>query len=133
MYEDILATVPLFRDLSPRELTWLPDTCRERDYAPGQTLVHQAASGSGLFIITEGSVRISAVDASAVEREISRLGFGAAFGEQALLADLPSPATVTAIEPTHTLVLPVWDFRLTLRDFPDLAIHLIAILGQRLR
>jgi hypothetical protein len=31
------------------------------------------------------------------------------------------------------LALPIWDFRLTLRDVPDLAIHLIAILGQRLR
>ena len=41
-------------------------------------------------------------------------------------------ATITAIEPTRALVLPIWDFRLTLRDFPDLAIHLIAILGLRL-
>lgn len=53
--------------------------------------------------------------------------------EQALLEDSPASATITAVEPTLALALPIWDFRLTLRDFPDLAIHLIAILGQYLR
>ncbi len=41
MYEELLARASLFRDLSPRELTWLGDACRERDYAPGEHIQRQ--------------------------------------------------------------------------------------------
>lgn len=134
MYEDLLATVALFRDLSPRELTWLGEACRERDYAPGEQIQRQGSTGAtGLLIVLEGSVRLSQNDGGTVERELGELGVGAILGEQALLEDSPATETITASEPTRLLALPIWDFRMTLRDFPDLAIHLIAILGQRLR
>lgn len=134
MYEELLATVSLFRDLSPRELTWLSDACRERDYAPGDYIQRQSGTGAiGLLIVLEGSVRLSQNDGGAVERELGDLGVGAILGEQALLEDTPATETITANEPTRLLALPIWDFRMTLRDVPDLAIHLIAILGQRLR
>ena len=133
MYEDMLATVPLFQNLSWRERSWLGDACRERDYAPGDDLQRQDGAGvNGLIIVMSGSVRLSRRDNDATEHNLGVLAAGAALGEQALLDDAPASATITAIEPTRALVLPIWDFRLTLRDFPDLAIHLIAILGLRL-
>ena len=132
MYEDFLATVSLFRDLSPRELTWLSDACRERAYAPGEHIQRQGGTGAiGLLIVLEGSVRLSRIDGSGGEHELGQLGAGAILGEQALLQDTPATETITASEPTRLLALPIWDFRMTLRDFPDLAIHLIAVLGQR--
>lgn len=134
MYEDVLAMIPLFRDLSWRERSWLGEACRERDYAPGDHLQRQDGAGSiGLIIIMSGSVRVSRRDSDGAEHDLGQLAAGAALGEQALLEDIPASATITANEPTRALVLPIWDFRLTLRDFPDLADHLIAILGQRLR
>lgn len=134
MYEDVLATVPLFRDLSWRERSWLGEACRERDYALGNHLQRQDGAGAiGLIIIMSGSVRISRRDSDGVEHDLGQLRAGAALGERALLEDIPASATITASEPTRALVLPIWDFRLTLRDFPDLAVHLIAILGERLR
>jgi CRP-like cAMP-binding protein len=127
--------VSLFRDLSPRELTWLGDACRERDYAPREYIQRQGSTSAiGLLIVLEGSVLLSRNDDSGTtERELGQLGAGAILGEQALLEDTPATETITANEPTHLLALPIWDFRMTLRDFPDLAIHLIANLGQRLR
>jgi CRP-like cAMP-binding protein len=134
MYEDLLASVPLFRDLSWRERVWLGDACRERIYTLGDHIQRQnSTSAIGLFIVMAGSVRLNRNDDSATEFEPGQLGVGAILGEQALLEDTPAIATITANEPTRLLVLPIWDFRMTLRDFPDLAIHLIAILGQRLR
>ena len=134
MYEDLLATVPLFRDLSWRELAWLGDACREREYATGEHIQRQgSASAIGLIIVLKGSVQLSRSEEGAIERELGQLGVGVMLGEQALLEDTPAIMTITANEPTRVLALPIWDFRLTLRDVPDLAIHLIAILGQRLR
>jgi CRP-like cAMP-binding protein len=83
-----------------------------------------------------GSVRLSRMEVredSATERDLGRRAAGAALGEQTLLEDIPAFMTISALEPTRALVLPIWDFRMTLRDFPDLAIHLIAVLGQRMR
>lgn len=134
MYEELLARASLFRDLSPRELTWLGDACRERDYAPGEHIQRQGSTSAiGLLTVLEGSVRLSRHAVSGAEHELGQFGVGAILGEQALLEDTSATETITANEPTRLLALPIWDFRMTLRDFPDLAIHLIAILGQRLR
>lgn len=134
MYEEWLVRTPLFHGMSERELTWLGDACRERTYAPGERILRQqSASAIGLFIVLEGSVRLSQSEDGAVEHDLGQLGVGAILGEQALLEDTPATVTITANEPTRLLALPIWDFRMTLRDVPDLAIHLIAILGQRLR
>jgi len=134
MYEELLAQAPLFQDLSRRELAWLGDACREREYAPGDVLVRQGGGGVGLFILTSGSVRITArqENGEGAEREIGVVGSGAVVGERALLEDGPSAASVTAVEASRTLVLRTWDFEVTLREYPDLAIHLLTILSQRL-
>jgi CRP/FNR family cyclic AMP-dependent transcriptional regulator len=135
MYEELLAQVPLFQDLSRRELAWLGDACREREYAPGDILLRQGGGGVGLFILTSGSVRITTCqeDGERAEREIGVVGSGAVVGERALLEEGLSAASVTAVEPSRAVVLRTWDFHVTLREFPDLAIHLLSVLGQRLR
>lgn len=135
MYEDLLRQVPLFQDLSHRELTLLGDACRARDYAAGDTLVRTGnRSGMGLFLVTSGSVRIVQYQENVeLEREIEEFGAGTILGEKTLLEEAPRMITVTAAEPTRAVVLPIWDFRETLRDYPDLAIHLLAILSQQLR
>lgn len=134
MYEDALATIPLFRELSWRELSWLGEACRERDYAPGDHLQRQDGTGAvGLLIIMSGAVHVTRTDRDGAEHDLGEFAAGAMLGEQTLLEDIPASATITASEPTHALALPIWEFRLTLREYPDLAIHLIAILGQRLR
>jgi CRP/FNR family transcriptional regulator, cyclic AMP receptor protein len=133
MYESQLATVPLFQDLSWRERSWIGDACRERLYVAGDEVTRQNnSSGVGLFIVMQGHLRLSRAKGGTTPSETSEAGVGAVIGEQALLEDAPSELTITATEPTRLLVLPIWDFRMTLRDFPDLAIHLLAILGQRL-
>jgi signal-transduction protein with cAMP-binding, CBS, and nucleotidyltransferase domain len=77
MYEDLLREAPLFQELSHRELTWLGDACRGRDYAAGDALVRKEhANGVGLFMVTSGSVRVVGRHENAgVERDVeSSLG-----------------------------------------------------------
>lgn len=57
MYEEELARVPLFQNLSWRERGWIADACRERTYPAGDDLMRQDSTlGAGLFIILAGSV-----------------------------------------------------------------------------
>jgi CRP/FNR family transcriptional regulator len=133
MYEDILAQVPLFSDLTKHELQLLGASCRERDYPAGATLLRQGETGVGLFVITTGRVRITAHAADGSEHELATMERGDVLGEMSLLDDLPRSATVMALDPVTALVLPVWDFRALLRESPDVAIKLLAVLSRRLR
>ncbi len=132
-YEETLAQVPLFKDLAKRELQLLAASCRERDYPAGAALLRQGETGVGLFIVVSGSVRVTQRQEGGEERELALLSRGDVVGEMSLLDDLPRSATATAVEPSRTLVLPVWDFRAALREAPDIAIKLLAVLSRRLR
>lgn len=133
MNDEVLAQVPLFASLSKRELSLLGKSCRERDYSAGATLMRQGETGVGLFVIVNGSVRVTQHQEGGDEHELTTLGRGDVVGEMSLLDDLPRSATVVALEPTKALVLPVWDFRAALREAPDIGISLLSVLSRRLR
>src|SRR5947209_11959104 len=134
MYEDILARVDLFRDLTKKELEVIGNSCQQRTYSAGTTLVKQGDTGVGLYILTKGRVRVTQPqDPDKAEKDLGVYGAGDVFGEMALLDDLPRSATVTAIEDVTALLMPVWEFRTTLQSHPDIAIRLLAVLSRRLR
>ncbi len=130
MYEDQLKHVELFEGLDTKEVKLLAKTCTERQYPAGAILMKEGEPGAGLFILVEGKVSISK---GQPPEEITTLGAGEVIGEMALLDDLPRSATVTALEPSRCLLVPVWDFRATLRESPDIAIKLLVQLSRRLR
>jgi len=133
VYEDVIAQVPLFADLTPREHQVLAANCREREYPAGATLLRQGETGVGLFILTSGKVRVTQQTPDGNVRDLGTFERGAVLGEMSLLDDLPRTATVTALEPTRALVIPVWDFRAALREAPDIAIKLLSVMSRRLR
>ena len=134
MYEDVLARVDLFSGLRKKELTEVATCCREGYYNPGSVLISQGEKGLGLFIITKGTVRITRANSSdGAEEELGTAKAGDVIGEMALLDDLPRSATITAIDDVTALLLPVWEFRTTLRSHPEIALKLLAVLSRRLR
>lgn len=133
MYEDVIAQVPLFSDLTKREQQVLSANCREREYPAGASLLRQGETGVGLFILTSGKVQVSQQGPDGEVRDLGTFDRGSVLGEMSLLDDLPRTATVVALEPTRALVIPVWDFRAALRESPDIAIKLLGVLSRRLR
>jgi CRP-like cAMP-binding protein len=134
MYEDQLKKVALFENLDDKELRLLAKTCTERQFPAGAVLMQEGEAGAGLFILIEGRVRVTqSAGPNQPPREITTLDAGEVIGEMALLDDLPRSATVTALEPCRCLLVPVWDFRATLRESPDIAIQLLIQLSRRLR
>jgi CRP-like cAMP-binding protein len=71
-----------------------------------------------------------------VERDgerLARLGAGEAFGEIALLLDVPRTATISALEPTRLLALEAHDFRDLLAGYLGRAGELERLSHLRLR
>jgi|SRR5947209_7696704 len=134
MQEDILSRVDLFSSLEKKDLQVLAHSCQERSYPAGSTLIKQGDTGVGLYVITKGKVQVQmAHDPDKAEQDLGTYGPGAVLGEMALLDDLPRSATVTAIEDVTALLLPVWEFRSTVRNNPDIALKLLSVLSRRLR
>jgi len=133
VYEDVIAQVPLFSDLTKRELQVLSANCREREYPTGASLMRQNETGVGLFVITSGRVHVAQESPTGEVRDLGIYERGAVLGEMSLLDDLPRTATVTAVDATRAIVIPVWDFRAALRESPDIAIKLLGVMSRRLR
>ena len=133
MYEDELACVPLFAGLNKRELRRVASACRRQEYEPPAPLVWQGTPGAAFFVIESGKVRILQQRQDGDMHELAVLGPGEAFGEMALLDDLPRSATALAVERTTALALPAWEFRAFLKEEPDISLKLLALLSGRLR
>lgn len=104
---EVLKQVPLFNELSQRQLKRLASKFRERRFRPGTSVVQQGKmSGIGFFVVTAGDASVT-VDG----REVGRLGAGDHFGELALIAKRERTATVTAETQLDCLEIPIWDFR----------------------
>jgi len=134
MNEDTLAHVDLFSTLSKKEIQALAQSCQERSYQAGTTILSQGDTGVGLYVLKSGKVRIiQGNNPDRAEEEIGIAGPGDVLGEMALLDDLPRSASVEAIEDVTALLLPVWEFRSILRSYPDIALKLLVVLSRRLR
>jgi CRP/FNR family transcriptional regulator, cyclic AMP receptor protein len=134
MYEDTLGRVDLFSSLNKKELQALASSCQERKYSAGSTLIKQGDSGVGLYVIISGRVKITLeTSPDRGETDLGTFGSGSVLGEMALLDDLPRSATVSAIEDVTALLLPVWEFRTTIRNHPEIALKLLGVLSKRLR
>ena len=134
MYEDTLARVELLSGLDKKELQVLSKSCQERKYSAGSTLIKQGDTGAGLYVIISGHVKTTlAKNPDRAEVDLGTYGPGSVLGEMALLDDLPRSATVTAVDDVTALLLPVWEFRATVRDHPEIGLKLLSVLSKRLR
>jgi CRP/FNR family transcriptional regulator len=134
MHEDTLAHVNLFVGLDKKELRHIASSCQERKFPSGSVLMQQGDTGTGLFVITSGHVKVTrTADPEHPEEDLSAMGPGEVLGEMALLDDLPRSATVTAVDDVVALLLPIWEFRTIVHGNPGIAVKLLATLSHRLR
>jgi CRP/FNR family transcriptional regulator, cyclic AMP receptor protein len=118
---DELKRVPLFSDLSGRQLKALARGFRERDVKAGTALMREdEKSGISFFVIVEGTATVS-VDG----KEVRQLGPGDHFGELALISERVRSATVTADGPMRCLAMRFWDFRRFAKQNPDVTWKLL--------
>lgn len=123
-----LAQLPLFEGINGDSLARLADVAGEQAFSAGQFIVRQGQIGTGLYVITDGEVRVvRGTD------ELARLGPGEFFGELAVVDQQPRFASVQAVEPTTVLAVASWDLLALLEKDPALSLNLIRGLAARLR
>ncbi|PAA86047.1 hypothetical protein BOX15_Mlig008623g1 [Macrostomum lignano] len=96
MYENLIDSVPLLKELAPYERMNVADALKSKAYADGDRIIAQGEPGNEMYFVEEGEVRITRRSADGDEVEISRLQKGGYFGELALLTKQPRAANVYA-------------------------------------
>jgi CRP-like cAMP-binding protein len=132
-HEEALAAVPLFSQLSRKDLSRLGRAVVERKYKRGETIVKEGEQAVAFFIITKGQVEVLQGGAGKKTQKLNELGSGQMFGEMALLDGMPRQATIKALDDVECLVLSRWDFVAELRTSPHIAVAMLPILSKRLR
>jgi len=131
-HEEALAAVPLFSQLTRKDLSRLGRAVVERKYKAGDTIVKEGEQAVAFFMITKGKAEAVA-GSSKKQTKLGELGPGAVFGEMALLDGMPRANTVKALTDTECLVMSRWDFVAELRTNPHIAVAMLPILSKRLR
>jgi CRP-like cAMP-binding protein len=124
----MVAACPLFSELDAEGLAAVVATAVEVDFPAGRTIARQGEIGTGLFIVTSGSVRVVRDG-----RELNRLGPGEFFGELSVLDGAPRNASVIAEEPTTCLAIATWDAERVMRERPGVALAILRVVVARLR
>ncbi|MBK5188803.1 MAG: cyclic nucleotide-binding domain-containing protein [Gemmatimonadaceae bacterium] len=133
----LLRSLPLFAALSPEEVEKIAEVCETKSYDSGAYIFREGDPGNRLFIIVEGSVRISRQIPGAGEEALAVLKRGAMFGEMAVFDR--SERSTDAISHGGTTVLTISrsEFEMLLEFNRDLAFKVlwavVRMLSGRLR
>ena len=129
---ETLRNVPLYRDLSYKELVQIFNITEVRAFRAGETIFEEGEEGSEFCIILSGEIELSAQG-----KPFKRMRAGTHFGEMSLIDQQPRSATVTAVTDTNLLVISRKDFLALLRRDAHLAAKLLwrflLVVSRRLR
>jgi uncharacterized membrane protein len=119
--------------LSAEERAELLRTASREQYPGGTTIFSYGDPSESMFIITSGRVEIFVQDPIGERIVVATLGAGELFGELSLLDGGPRSASALALEDVVVTEIDratLWSF---LRAKPEVALHIISVLGTRLR
>ena len=128
-----LKNVPLFSDLTHKELGMLAALGNRRKFPVKNIVFHEGDQGDHLLIILSGKVKVLLYGKSGQEFILSILGPGHFFGEMAIFETAPRSATVMTVEPCEFLLLGQEELTGLLRKHPMIAVKILKHLSQRLR
>jgi CRP/FNR family transcriptional regulator, cyclic AMP receptor protein len=131
--DDLLSRTPLFEALDEEGASALRAEMHRVDLARGDRLFGEGDAGDKLYVVLDGKVKLTRTAADGRENLLSVIGPGEMFGELSLFDPRPRTQTATALTDTRLAALDHQALRDWVTDRPDMALHLLRALAQRLR
>jgi CRP/FNR family cyclic AMP-dependent transcriptional regulator len=131
--DDVLRRAPLFEALDDDSAAALQAGVTVVELSRAERLFEEGASGNQLYVILDGKIKLTRAAADGRENLLSVLGPGEMFGELSLFDPRPRTASATAVTDSRLAALAHDDLRSWLTGRPDVALHLLRALAQRLR
>ncbi|MEI8254639.1 MAG: cyclic nucleotide-binding domain-containing protein [Deltaproteobacteria bacterium] len=131
LVDNVLRTAALLREIPPSEREGLAALFETRTYEPGEALINEGDSASGLHLLAAGSVEVCRADPDGEVLRIAALGPGSCVGEISLVMRRPATASVIAATPTVSLVLAAEKFMAIVKSRPTLFARLYELAVER--
>jgi CRP/FNR family transcriptional regulator len=131
--DDVLLRAPLFEALDEEGTKALRAGIHDATLARGDRLFDEGDAGDRLYVILEGKIKLTRTAPDGRENLLSVLGPGEMFGELSLFDPRPRTASAVAVTDAHLAALGHDYLRKWLTGRPDVAMHLLRALAQRLR
>ncbi len=127
---EILQKIPIFQDLSRREIVKIESILHRRNWSADEAIVKEGDPGVGMYIIVSGEVQILQVGEGGVRLQLATLTSGDFFGEQALLDDSPRTASAYASETCRIIGFFRPDLLELIESNPRLGLKIVMRLSQ---
>jgi CRP/FNR family cyclic AMP-dependent transcriptional regulator len=131
--EDVLSRAPLFEALDEEATKALRAGVVEVQLGRGEHLFEEGDAGDQLYVVLDGKIKLTRAAADGRENLTSVLGPGEMFGELSLFDPRPRTMGAVAVTDTRLAALAHDELRGWLAGRPDVAMHLLRALVQRLR
>jgi CRP-like cAMP-binding protein len=128
-----LSAIPMFSELPTESLETLAEMVTFRRLPKGAFVVGQNDSGSCMYLLVSGRVKVSLASPEGRELVLNYLEAPAHFGEMALVDAQPRSADIIAVTDIEVFSLDGKDLSAAIQLQPKLALTLIATLSRRLR
>jgi CRP/FNR family cyclic AMP-dependent transcriptional regulator len=131
--EGVLKRAPLFDALDDEGARTLRRQMSEVKLSRSEHLFNEGDDGDALYVVLEGKMKLTRQAADGRENLLSVIGPGEMFGELSLFD--PRPRTSTASAVTDALLVGLKHEALIswLQQHPEVSLHLLRALAQRLR
>ena len=129
----LLSGHPIFGVLGPEALERLSSYAVCRTVKRGAPILVKGDSGTSLFAVLSGTVKITTQSSSGREALFNLITDGAIFGEIAPLDGGPRTADATAVTECELMVIEQRDFESLVHERPQIAFKLFEVLCDRLR
>jgi len=129
----IIAGIPLFEGLSPKQCTALGAIAVRKYYSRGQNFFAEGDDGIGFYIVLSGKVKVFKLSPEGKEQIFHILEAPEPFAEAAVFAGEHYPASAQALSESLVLFFPRQKFVELINQEPSLALSMLALLSRRLR
>ena len=131
--QEILASHALFKGLDRAIITRLASRAVTQRTKAGTTLFRKGDSGSRLYAVCSGAVKISSPSEKGKDAILNSIGAGQVFGEIAALDGGVRTADAVTLEDCEFMIIERRDILDLMREHPDVAHKFIEVLCMRIR
>jgi len=133
MMKELLKKVPIFSNLSDKEIEKILEEASETSYKKNDLIFLEEDEGNSLFIIKSGKVKISRSSEEGKEVIFAILQEGDFFGEMSIFDGQSRSATVSALVDSEVIILRREDFMNLIETNPAISVSLLKEMAKRLR
>jgi len=131
--EGVLRRAPLFDGLDDEAARALRHQMGEVKLSRGEHLFLEGDDGDALYVVIDGKMKLTRAASDGRENLLGVIGPGEMFGELSLFDPRPRTSSASAVTDATLVALKQEALMTWLRERPEVALHMLRALAQRLR